>query len=97
MFNLKNRGIVIWVSGRGSVYVAGDPPLICGFRAEVQESWELELRDSPLPVGPNPVAWITTEWPGIPVMPSAEIFEQGLTVKGPIQNPIGGEIWELQT
>lgn len=93
--NIKRQGIVLWVTGRGSVYIAGDPPLICGFRAEAQESWELEHFEYRLPVGPNPTAWIHTKWPGIPVMPPAETFEKGLTVKGPIQNPIGGEFWPI--
>lgn len=97
VFNFKDRGVVIWVTGQGSIYIAGDPPLICGFRAEIQDSWEVELRDERLPVGHNPVAWITTEWPGIPVMPSKEIFEKGLIFKGPINNPFGGELWKLRS
>lgn len=97
VFNFKDRGVVIWVTGQGSIYIAGDPPLICGFRAEIQDSWEVELRDERLPVGHNPVSWITTEWPGIPVMPSKEIFEKGLIFKGPINNPFGGELWKLRS
>lgn len=95
--NLRNNGIIVWITGRGSVYVTSDPPLICGFRAEHQDTWQIDIKDSRLPVGPAPVAWVTTDWPGIPVMPSEEIFREGLVVKGSVSNPVGGEVWILDT
>lgn len=94
VFNIKNHGVIVWVTGKGSVYFAGKPSLICGFRPERQESWEVKFQDSRLPVS-KPVSWISTEWPGIPAMPSREIFDKGMVVKGPIENPIGGDVWEL--
>lgn len=91
VMNLRASGVIIWVVGEGSVYKADDQ--ICGFRAERQERWDIEMRDKPFDEVTVPELWLYRDWPPIPL----DIHHRGQSVALQYnkQLPFDGEIYDL--
>jgi len=91
VMNLRSSGIVIWVVGEGSVYKVDDR--ICGFRAERQERWDIEVHDKPFDGITVPELWLYRAWPSIPL----DIHHRGKSValqyRGEL--PFDGNVYDL--
>ena len=91
VMNLKSFGIIIWSSGKGSVYKVNN--LICGFRPEQQERWEFEIRDQAFPKVTIPELRFYKAWTPIPLNVSDRMKCESLEFEAEL--PFGGEIYEL--
>jgi hypothetical protein len=89
--NFKGTGIVVWVEGTGELYLARD--FFCGFRPRQQSKWDLETRPTPFKKSPTPEAWITRDWPAIPLFVYAKAT--AVSFEAPCDHPFGGRIWPL--
>jgi len=95
LVNLGQRGIEIWVKGTGHVYLHEKEKLICGFRIDKQEGWSCSLNETRFNKGPNPEVVVYEDWPTIPLFRNNP--DKGWSFKGPIQNPLFGEIWPISS
>jgi len=91
VMNLGSAGVVLWSLGEGSVYVVDN--LVCGFRPERQQRWEVKVHDEPFAGLTVPELWLYREWPPIPL----DIYEwkeaASLQYRGEL--PFGGEVYDL--
>ncbi|MCK5610434.1 hypothetical protein KAR91_51655, partial [Candidatus Pacearchaeota archaeon] len=92
VMNLKSFGLIVWSSGRGSVYMADN--VICGFRPELQEQWEFEVSEQTLQTTSIPELWLYKNWPPIPINFAKP--NDCISVKFENELPFAGEFYDLQ-
>ena len=91
VMNLNSSNLIIWSSGKGSVYIVDN--VICGFRLEEQEEWGFEFSKEKLEIN-VPELWVCKSWPPVPmnlIQPNGCI---SLDYKGEL--PFAGEFYGLQ-
>jgi hypothetical protein len=85
VMNLQSHGVVIWLTGKGSMYFTDD--CICGFRPEQLEHWTYEVRDELFPEVIFPELWFYKNWPPIPLG-----ITKSMNLKFKKELPFGGEL-----
>lgn len=77
VLNLKAKGLILWVSARGAVYLS-DEGQRCGLRIEEQQDWCSEAHEK-FEKSVYPELWIRKQWPsirlGAPYQPGVHAFE----------------------
>jgi len=90
--NLKDKGVEIWVEGKGDVYVHDSENVICGFRISKQKRWECLLRDTRLEKdNSHPEVIVYENWPAIPLLVGKDM-SKGWSFEGGIHHSLKGEI-----
>ncbi len=91
--NFKDKGLVLWIEGTGDLYIAEE--VICGFRIRQQSRWEFDVSNVRFSKSDNPEILVKQDWPAVPLF--ADTSDEPMTFTGPVQHPIGGDIWQLAT
>ena len=90
VMNVKSRGVVVWLTGKGRTYVDKNG-VLCGLSADTQHRLKIETREERIPKeSTTPEAWVFSNWPAILLL---ERVESRQTWQAGVEHPFGGRIW----
>ena len=92
VMNLNSSNLIIWSSGKGSVYIVDN--VICGFRLEEQEEWEFEFSKEHFREINVPELWVCKSWPPVPI--NLIKSNDCISLDYKTELPFAGEFYGLQ-